>query len=508
MKLFEASRISEWDEYTVRMHFENSLELMEIAAQACVDHIEEEEIATSYAIFCGTGNNGGDGLCIGRLLAHQDYQVKVYIVGDPDKGSDDFKNNLQLIITSDVEALFLSEKHADFDVTEHELVIDAIFGTGLSRPVDGWIEKLFATINSLPNRIISVDLPSGMMPDLLEAQHGTIIRADQTLTFQVPKRAFMFPENYEFIGNFDVLPIGLDADFEKAHDSDLLFYEETEAVIDFRQRKKFSHKNTFGHAHLIAGSKGKIGAAVLATRAALRAGAGLVTATVPQCGEGILQLSIPEAMCKTDEGTEVLKSTSFSAQYSATAIGPGIDQAPETALMLRRFLKDANSPLVIDADALNIIAGKNLHNDIPHNSIITPHVGEFDRLFGKHENSFDRLQTLKSKAAELNIVIVLKGAHTCIAYPTGDVTFNSSGNVGMATAGSGDALTGVLVALLAQGYPPAVAARLGVYIHGVAGDIAAPLKGYTGMIAGDIIHALPEAFLELEGTVAFFEGES
>jgi len=226
----------------------------------------------------------------------------------------------------------------------------------------------------------------------------------------------------------------------------------------------------------------------------MRSGAGLVTVSIPACGLEIMQTSFPEAMCEVDTSNDVLSSISYDNKYSVTAIGPGIGQAPETVLMLRRILKDADAPLVLDADALNIIASKNLINDVPKNSIMTPHVGEFDRLFGRHDNSFERFITLKKKAMEHQLVIILKGAHTAVASPDGVVSFNSTGNVGMATAGSGDVLTGVIASLFGQGYSPAVAARLGVYLHGYAGDVASETKSFESVIASDLINSLPDAF--------------
>ncbi len=338
-----------------------------------------------------------------------------------------------------------------------------------------------------------------MNPDLMEPQSENIIRAHKTLTFQLPKRAFLFSENFEYTGDFKVLPIGLDETFLDDKECDLYYYDEYLARNEFVHRTKFGYKNTFGHVRLIAGSKGKMGAAVLCAKAAMRSGAGLVTASVPACGLDVLQITLPEVMCEADTSVDALKDIKYDASFSATAIGPGIGQAPETALMMRRLLKDAAQPLVLDADALNIIADKNLHRDIPANSILTPHVGEFDRLFGKHDNSFERFRKAREKAVELQLIIVLKGAHTAIALPTGEIYLNSTGNVGMATAGSGDTLTGVVGSFLGQGYKPEIAARLAVFIHGQAGDLAADQFGYEGMIAGDIINMLPAAFDLFEG---------
>jgi hydroxyethylthiazole kinase-like uncharacterized protein yjeF len=501
MKIFTASQIHQWDQITIQKYFQESSELMEVAAQLCVDFIKEEEIASSYAIICGIGNNGGDGLCIARMLAAEDHDVKVFVVGDSEQGSRDFKKNLQLLLNTDVALHFISEEHQSFDPDENAIIIDCLFGTGLNRPLEGWQADFVLQVNLLPNRVVSIDLPSGMLADSLEPQVGAIVESDLTLTFQIPKRSLLFEDNYPFVGDFEIIQLGLDYEFELNEACDLIYFNELEAAKLFHSRKKYAHKNSFGHAGVIAGSKGKMGAAILCSMAAMRAGAGLVTVQIPHSGESILQTALPEAMCLTDEGEFYLKTSEIQPNHSATCIGPGIDQSPETALMMRKILKqEVTGALVLDADALNIIAAKNLHHSIPEGSILTPHVGEFDRLFGKHENSFDRFKTLREKAIELKCVIVLKGAHTMVAAPDGSVSFNSSGNPGMATAGSGDVLTGVLVAMCAQKYDVVDAARLGVYLHGVAGDIAADERGGSGLLARDIIEYLPAAMDVVETT--------
>lgn len=501
MKIFNTSTIREWDRYTIQQQYANSSELMDFAAAICVTDMEDTEFHSSYVIFCGTGNNGGDGLCMAMIFASREIPVTVHIVGDPENGSPDFRLNMQRIIESEITMKFLSETDNTFDLDPASCVIDCIFGTGLNRPVEGWIAELIDRINAHPNHVISIDVPSGMMPDELGPQPPHVIEADRTLTFEIPKRAMLFEENYKYVGTLSVLDLGLDTDFEEAQESDLVYYEQREAHRDFIQRKKYVHKHQLGHARIIAGSKGKIGAAVLCATACARSGPGLVTVNVPACGYPIIQTTLPEAMCEADTGENDLCSVVFDTGFSATAIGPGIGESPETTIMLRKFLKDATHPLVLDADALNIIAKKNLHDQIPKMSVITPHVGEFDRLFGKHSDSFTRFETLKKKSVELGIVIVLKGPHTATATPDGMVYFNSTGNQGMATAGSGDVLTGIICGLLAQKYQPAVAARLGVFIHGNAGDHAMRRKAVTGMIAGDIITHLNETWHQLEDLI-------
>lgn len=494
MKLFSTDIIREWDTYTIQKHYEDSSELMEIAAHSAVVKLKELATEADYFIFCGTGNNGGDGLCIARLLNDESFSSHVFIVGDSESGTKDFKLNLKRLLDTDVPVNFLSEANFEFQLPSSGIVIDCIFGTGINRPAEGWMAKLIDKLNALPLMRIAIDLPSGLIPDLIDMQQGSIFRANHTLTFQTPKRAFLFPENYDYVGDFEVLSIGLDEEFPLSQECELFYYNRQDALSDYKERSKFSYKNNFGHVRIVAGSKGKMGAAVLSSIAAMRSGAGLVTASVPACGLDVMQISNPEVMCEADSSTDVLSGLLYDASYSATGIGSGLGQAPETSLMLRRMLKEADKPLVLDADALNIIAAKKLFHDIPKGSILTPHVGEFDRLFGSHDYSFARFRTAKLKAVELQLNIVLKGAHTLVATPQGELYFNSTGNVGMASAGSGDVLTGVITSLLGQGYRPEVAARLGVFLHGVSGDIAASALSYEGMIARDLVHLLPSAF--------------
>lgn len=500
MKLYSTEQMRAWDRVTIEKKFDNSSELMEIAVKTCTDFLLDDQFARRYIIVCGTGNNGGDGLCIARFMSEEGQPVTVYIAGDSETGSEDFKKNLQMLLNTEVSIHFLSEKDYTFQAEYDDIIVDCLFGTGISRPIEGWLINLIAHINSLTNRTVSIDLPSGLLPDLIGIQTGAIVSADLTLTFQIPKCAMLFPENFQYVGEFEILNIGLDKEFESNEDSLLHYFVKYDAAQIYQPRLKFQHKNSFGHVGIIAGSKGKMGAAILCSLAAMRAGAGLVTAQIPSSGESVLQGAVPEVMTQADEGEYYLTKAELSEKNDATAIGPGIGQSPETAIMLRKILRGKHDhPLVLDADALNLVASKKMLSSLPAGTILTPHIGEFDRLFGKHENNFQRFETLREKAHEYNCVIVLKGAHTMVASPDdGLLSFNSSGNAGMATAGSGDVLTGVIVALCAQGYNPADAARLGVYLHGAAGDIAALGGHSSGLIARDIIECLPDAIDEIE----------
>jgi ADP-dependent NAD(P)H-hydrate dehydratase / NAD(P)H-hydrate epimerase len=498
MKLFDSQQLKEWDAYSIEQNFNDASELMELAANVCAEHLEKNEFITGLAFFCGLGNNGGDGLCMARILKKTGHQVVVYIAGDPLKGSKEFTLNLHRLMAEDAEVCFLNEAKREFQIPVHYTVVDCLFGIGLTRPLEGWLAELVENINGLPNKRISIDVPSGMLPDLFAPQPGTIVKAHVTYTLQVPKRAFMFPENAPYVGEFVVLELFLDEDFEYLHDCDYHYYTLASAVREFRPRDKFAYKNQLGHALIVAGSYGKMGAAILCAKACLRAGAGLVTAHIPKCGYQIFQTAVAEAMCETDSGEENITNLGQLDPYKVIACGPGMGKAPETSLMIRKLLQDGTHPLVLDADALNIIGQKNLLHSIKPGTILTPHIGEFDRLFGLHRDNFHRLETMKLLSSEKHYEIILKGAHSCVTTSDHLIGFNSSGNQGMATAGSGDVLTGIITAMLAQGYPSHVAARLGVFLHGSAGDFACKIKGIEGMIAGDIVEAIPQAMHQLD----------
>ena len=383
-------------------------------------------------------------------------------------------------------------------LTSDDIIIDALFGSGLNRGLEGVTANLVQHINNSGCTIISIDIPSGLFTDK-SSKGQAVIKANHTLSFQCYKLAFLMAENSTFVGELHILDIGLHPDFYPTVSSK---YELTDAALIrsiYKPRNKFGHKGNFGHALIVAGSYGKIGAAVLSARACLRSGAGLLSCHIPKCGYDIMQTALPEAMVMTDFNSSFnTKLDDDPAKYEAIGIGPGIGTASETKMMLREILGSCKRPLVLDADALNIIASqKDLLKFIPAGSILTPHPKEFERLFGETENEFERIELALQKAKELNLVIVVKGHHTLIATPNGKAFFNSTGNAGMATAGSGDALTGILTGLLAQGYVSVEAAILGVFIHGLAGDIAAKKISMEAMIAGDIIDCLPEAFLHL-----------
>jgi NAD(P)H-hydrate epimerase len=500
MKILNARQIHEWDEYTIKNEPISSNELMERAADKCVNWIEENNLLDErFTIFCGKGNNGGDGLAIARILSKKQCTVSVYILEFGHLGTEDFQINLERLHQyPKVEIKFIQSEEHFPAINTDEIAIDALFGSGLNRPLEGVTAKLVAHINNSGCKIISIDVPSGLPID--QAAKGNVIKANYTLSFQIFKLAFLMQENAAFIGKVQVLDIGLHPGFYQSAETD---YEMIDAEIIssiYKPRNRFAHKGNFGHALIVAGSYGKMGAAVLCAKACLRSGAGLTTCHIPKCGYEIMQASVPEAMVMTDFNSSfVTKIENDLDRFDGIGIGPGIGTASETKKLLKETFDAYKKPVVLDADALNIIStDQSLLKNIPANSILTPHPKEFERLFGKSGGDFERLQLAKRKAQELNIVIVLKSHHTSISAPGGKTYFNNTGNAGMAKGGSGDVLTGILTALICQVRDSIEAAVLGVYLHGLAGDIAAEQYSEEAMIAGDIIENLGNAFLSVK----------
>ncbi|MEM1121570.1 MAG: NAD(P)H-hydrate dehydratase [Bacteroidota bacterium] len=497
MKILTPQQVKALDQYTIENEPIKSIDLMERASNAFVNwfiqHYSDAE-RTPIKIFCGLGNNGGDGLAVARLLNRKYFGVEVYICEIGSNRSPDFQKNLKRIPSRRGLPMFTIREGAAFPTFEkNAVIIDAIFGSGLNRPITGFWAKLIAHLNDLPNDKVAIDIPSGLFAE--KHTEGVAIHATKTLSFQLPKRAFFFPENQDQVGDCFIQPIGLSPTFIQQATTHNFYITKKVAEYILRKRQKFDHKGTFGHALLMVGSYGKMGAAILATKACLRSGAGLVTVNVPKYGYQIMQMSCPEAMTITDASDEYLTTVPKLTAYKAIGIGCGIDQQSATEQALFTLLKNSEKPLVVDADALNILAK---HPDqsaqLPADSILTPHPKEFERLFGTTENDFTRNELQLAQAKKLNCIIILKGANTAIACPDGTCYFNSTGNPGMATGGSGDVLTGILTGLLAQGYTSKQAAILGVYLHGLAGDLAAKDLGQESMLAGDLVAYLGRAF--------------
>ncbi len=496
MKIFNADQIRAWDAFTIEHEPISSVELMNRAALAFTNWLTERypDETRPIIVLAGTGNNGGDGIAVARLLYRRFYAPKVWVCDFSGRHSADFDAQIEALPADQAVPLSWLKTAAELpEFPPNALVVDALFGTGLNRPLEGEWAVLIQRLNALPLEVVSIDLPSGLLCD--ETTTGACVEADRTFTFQQPKRAFFFPENAQRVGDWTIGEIGLHSDFAGQTPTDFYYLDAAEARQLALPRAKFSHKGSFGHALLVAGSLGKMGAAVLAARAVLRAGAGLLTVHVPAAGLDVLQTTVPEAMCSIDTHAAVWTDFLKIDAYAAVGAGPGIGADSRTAEALENLIRGARSPMVLDADALNLLAEHpEWWPEVPENSILTPHPKEFARLFGTFSSDFERNAVLRTKAIQHRVVIVLKGAHSAIACPDGSVWFNSTGNPGMATGGSGDVLTGLLTGLLASGYLPAHAARLGVFLHGLAGDCAAAQFSQQGMTAGDLCEAISQAW--------------
>lgn len=496
MKVFTADQIRAWDAYTIGHEPIASIELMERAALVFTDWFTSiyANSERSVAVFAGTGNNGGDGVAVARLLHRRFYEVKVFVCDFTGRHSADFEAQVAALPPHEaVPVVWLRDAGNLPEILPGAIVIDALFGSGLNRALQGAWTQVVDFLNNLPNEIVAIDLPSGLFADAPAT--GPVVEAVRTFSFQQPKRAFFFAENAGRVGEWAVGDIALHPDFAAQTGTPFYFLEKNDARRLVRPRDKFSHKGTFGHALLVAGSRGKIGAAVLAARACLRAGAGLLTVRTPACGYEIAQTAVPEALCETDADDSQWTENVEISPYSAVGVGPGLGMDARTKTALEHLLRQARTPLVLDADALNLLAQNSAWWDfLPKNSILTPHPKEFERLFGKTGDGFARNDLQRRKAQKHGVFIALKGACTAIAAPDGACWFNSTGNPGMATGGAGDVLTGILTGLLAQGYPPADAARLGVFLHGLAGDLAAARYSQPGLVAGDLVEFLGAAW--------------
>ena len=499
MKILTADQQRLLDSYTIVHEPISSIDLMERASKACYEKIVSQYNDNyEFVVFCGVGNNGGDGLAISRLLFLSGFKVKVFIVSFSDKCSPDFIVNKSRLLDIGLNFTEINDaSDLEFNFFSNTILIDAIFGTGLSRPIMGISAQVIKKINLLQLKVISIDIPSGLFcEDNSENNPENIINACQTFTFQAPKLSFLFPENDPFVGHWEVLDIGLDINFINSLPSNYFYISPGFIKSIYKKRNKFSHKGTFGHALVIAGSKGKIGAAHLAANACLRAGAGLLTIHIPGHAVNILQTSLPEAMLSIDNEVDMFSECPKLELYSSIGVGPGLGTEKISANALKQLIQTTKIPLVIDADALNILSeNKTWLSFLTPNSVLTPHPKEFERLFGKTDNSYERLKLAKEMAFRFQVYIVLKGAHTLVVSPNGNCFFNSTGNPGMAKAGSGDVLSGIITSLIAQGYSSLQASVFGVFIHGLSGDIAAATNSMEAMMASDIIANLGRAFL-------------
>jgi|WetSurMetagenome_2_1015567.scaffolds.fasta_scaffold00001_421 ADP-dependent NAD(P)H-hydrate dehydratase / NAD(P)H-hydrate epimerase len=498
MKIFSCDQIRQIDEYTIKNEPVASVGLMERAAFELMKwYTERYSTSQPVVIFAGPGNNGGDGLALARMLHIRGYKAKVYFTGPAGSTSPDWKINYErLMKETKVPFVSISGISDIQPLDKNAIIIDAIFGSGLSRPVKGLAAEIIKCINESGCQVIAVDIPSGLSgEDNSENKSDSVIKASYTLSFQFPKLSFLFPENECFTGKWSVLPIGLHKHIIDELVTPYRFLEPGMVKSILKKRNRFDHKGTFGHALLTGGSYGRMGAVVLGARAALRTGAGLVTCHIPSLGNLIMQCSVPEAMTIPDRSEKFISGSIDAGFCNAAGIGPGMGTLKETQEAFRQFMIGFKKPIVIDADGLNILSlNPEWKKDIPALSVLTPHPREFSRLAGESKNSFDRLKKQTEFSRMYNCIVVLKGAYTSVSDPEGLVWFNSTGNPGMATAGSGDTLTGMILSLLTQGYGALEAALTGVFIHGLAGDIAASKSSYESLIASDIIENIGDAF--------------
>lgn len=498
MKLFTAKQIYSADKFTTEKQQIASEELMERAAIQIFNwmHLRMQGAPVKIHLFCGIGNNGGDGIALARHLQEHGYNIAVNVVNYSEKRSKDFLINLDRLKDRKIWPNFMDSDCEFPDIGKDDIIVDAIFGIGLNRSPADWVIKLIGHLHASTAFILSVDLPSGLYADRIPDNMDAVVKANYVLSFQTPKLVFFLPETGGFVEQWEVLDIGLDAEFLMNEETEYELIGKNEVLPLYIPREKYSHKGTYGHSLIVGGSYGKIGAVQLASRATLTIGSGLVTAYIPKCGFHSLQTALPEAMVITDD-EKVLSKISFDISPTVIGIGVGMGGAKKTTDAFAEFLKLNQLPLVIDADGLNILAAeKSLLKLLPPKTVLTPHPKELARLIGAWKNDFEKLEKTKLFSETYDCILVIKGAHTITVYNKKGYV-NTTGNPGMATAGSGDVLTGIITGLVAQGYDPLHAAIFGVYLHGKSGDIAIESKAYQALIASDIIESLGLAYIDL-----------
>ena len=501
MKIFTSAQIHELDKFTIEHEPIKSIDLMERAAKAITRAVTSEwGVDTPVVVFAGPGNNGGDALAVARLLIEQGYGVQTFLFNISGKLSEDCLTNKKRLQDKKVKQFF--EITQEFDPPRLEagmLVIDGLFGSGLNKPLAGGFASLVKYINGSPATVVSIDLPSGLMAeDNSYNIRANIIRADMTLSLGHKKLSFLFPENQPLIGRLKVLDIRLSQEGIQKIESNYSLAEENDIRPLFQKRSPYAHKGNMGNAMIIAGSYGMAGAAVLATKACLRSGAGKVTTHTPKQNSVILQISVPEAILQFDRDETIFSEAVETVDFDALGIGPGLGTSEQTSIALIAQLRRTQCPCVCDADAINMLANHRAWlQQLPKGIIFTPHPKELERLEGPSSDSYEQLSKARNLAERTEGYVLLKGHHTALCLPDGHVIFNSTGNAGMATAGSGDVLTGIITGLLARGYKQQEACLIGMYIHGLAGDIAARELGEESLMASDLIQYLPQAFKRL-----------
>jgi len=500
MKILDAAQIRRAEELTEEKQGLEKFELMERASLGVFHYIDQRLQGQPIPIyvFCGVGNNGADGLALAQHLFDHGYHMQAFLVNYGDRRSEGFIEQLEKLKTRKIYPQYVNDPSEMPLFEQNGLIVDALFGIGLNRDPNELIQSVIQGINQARCFVLAMDMPSGMFLDRVPAQPDWVIKADMVLTFQTPKLVFFLPDTYDFIGNWRVIDIGLDEDVLKQLTSEYELVEPQELLPWYRQRKTFAHKGNFGHVLLAGGSRGMMGSMVLAARACMKIGAGKATAWVPDCGLLPLQLALPEAMVRTDPGENYLISAELPIKpgaFDILVMGMGMGTRDESLEALKGVLKLVKGPLVLDADALNLL-GKNprLIKSLPSNSVLLPHPKELKGLIGDWKDDFHKLEKARAFVRKYHCILVIKGAHTLILHEGGTL-INNTGNPGMATAGSGDVLAGVVAGLVAQSYSPLQAAVLGVMLHGLAGDIAATQMGYEALNATDLIDHLGKAFM-------------
>ena len=502
MKVFSAKQMRELDAFTIQSEGIPSIDLMERAAwEVTLALMARCSKDACIVVFAGAGNNGGDALAVSRLLLGYDYKVQTYLVNPKGKLSADCQANKErLLAMPNAQFVEVGEDAKLPAIPQGAVIVDGLFGTGLNKPLTGVFASVVELINAATAEVVAIDMPSGLMCESNQENCEThIVRADLTLTFQHPKLAQLLDDNYNYVGELRILDIGLSKDYAARLVSPYCLLSEAQVAQLRRPRTPIGHKGTFGHALLIAGKYGMAGAAVLAAKACLRSGVGKVTVHSPHRNNDILQISVPEAILSHDADASCFSQPLEDLSgYQALGLGPGLGTCSSTALAVLEQVQLAGIPLVVDADALNILAShRHALHLLPKGAILTPHLGEFKRLGNRSVNHFTALSEAREMAVTLGIYIVLKGRHTAICTPEGKTFFNATGNSGMATAGSGDVLTGILTSLLSQGYDALNACLYGVWLHGLAGDLAADALSEEALTATDIIEYLPKAILKM-----------
>lgn len=502
MKIFSKEQIYAGDALTQKKQEIASTELMERAGTQIFNwlHMRMQGAQVPIHVFCGIGNNGGDGLVVARHLITHGYNVSTYIVNCSDKRSKDFLINYDRIknVTKKWPTLLSCEQDfSDFLIEEKDIIVDAVFGIGINRPVVDWVKGLFQFFRATKAFTLSIDLPSGLHTDKAVEDPEAVVNAGYTLSFQTPKLVFFLPETAKYSVQWEVLDIGIDPEYLFTTPTEAELIGKNEMLPIYKPREKYSHKGTFGHSLIIGGSYGKIGAVTLASRSVLAIGAGKITAYIPKCGYIPLQTAFPEAMVITDVDEEKITAIDFDIEPTVIGVGVGLGTDTKTVSAFEGFIKANKTPLVIDADGINILAKKKaLLKLLPELTILTPHPKELERLVGKWEDDFDKLKKTKAFAKKYKVIVVIKGANTITVFDD-KLYVNATGNPGLATAGTGDVLTGMITGLISQGYEPLQATLFGVYLHGKSADILIEQLGYQSIIASDVIDGISLAYLDL-----------